>query len=104
MSWWPWMPFSMTINLQRFLILRRPRSGRLEGWQQHDWFPPFETRPAGAPQGEVGTLTQMAPIERQHALVVLLACRFVQVAAVGEGVAVMGAHLRLRKRRERRGG
>jgi len=37
------------------LILRRPRSGRLEGWElaRHCLLPSFETRPAGAPQDEV---------------------------------------------------
>src|SRR5207253_8271306 len=34
--------------------LRRPRSGRLEASATDTvWCPPFETRPAGAPQGEV---------------------------------------------------
>ncbi len=48
--------FARTIPL---LTLRRPRSGRLEGWQQSRWFdqtfscrpcgsPPFETRACGA--------------------------------------------------------
>jgi|GEM_PF-195734 len=35
------------------LILRSPRSGRLEGWRQTPGFgPSFETRPTGAPQDE----------------------------------------------------
>jgi len=34
------------------LILRSPRSGRLEGWRQSPLWPSFETRPAGAPQDE----------------------------------------------------
>ena len=35
------------------LILRSPRSGRLEGWPQASLWPSFETRPAAAPQDEV---------------------------------------------------
>ena len=46
----------------------------------------------------------MPPEERQHALVVFFARRLVEVAAVGEGVAVMRAHLGLDARRKRRGG
>src|SRR5258707_12086049 len=34
------------------LILRSPRSGRLEGWRQSHLLPSFETRPSGAPQDE----------------------------------------------------
>jgi hypothetical protein len=35
------------------LTLRRARSAHLEGWPQARCsFPPFETRPAAAPQGE----------------------------------------------------
>jgi hypothetical protein len=43
------------------LILRRPRSGRLEGWKlaRHCPLPSFETRPAGAPQDEVHNVWQV---------------------------------------------
>jgi Tfp pilus assembly protein PilN len=46
----------------------------------------------------------MAAVERQHALVVLLARLLMVVASVGEGVTVMRALLNLGARRERRGG
>jgi hypothetical protein len=43
------------------LILRRPRSGRLEGWKlaRHCPSPSFETRPAGAPQDEAHNVRQV---------------------------------------------
>ena len=45
-----------------------------------------------------------AAIKRQHAFVVLFAGGLVEIAAVGEGVAVMRARLGLDARRERRRG
>jgi hypothetical protein len=45
------------------LILRRPRSGRLEGWKLARYcpLPSFETRPAGAPQDEVNVREVWGP-------------------------------------------
>jgi S-disulfanyl-L-cysteine oxidoreductase SoxD len=47
----------MSKSRNAVLILRSPRSGRLEGWPQASSLPPsFETRPAAAPQDEVWSL------------------------------------------------
>jgi mono/diheme cytochrome c family protein len=43
----------MSKCLNANVILRSPRSGRLEGWQRWSFRPSFETRPVGAPQDEV---------------------------------------------------
>ena len=54
------------------LILRRPRSGRLEGWATHEivekarsrqpvYCPPFETRPCG-PLLRVRSVCKLAPM------------------------------------------
>jgi len=43
----------MSKCLSGLLILRGPRSGRLEGWREWRLRPSFETRPAAAPQDKV---------------------------------------------------
>ena len=45
--------FATASRRSTILILRRPRSGHLEGWRHQDWLPPFGDAPYGAPQGEV---------------------------------------------------
>ena len=57
-----------------------------------------------APNASYIPLDQMSPIKRQHALVVFFAGGLVEVAAVGEGVAVVRAPLGFHARGERRRG
>src|SRR5580704_4450016 len=48
------MILELVSDLISNVILRRPRSGRLEGWMHGtDSLPSFETRPSGAPQDDV---------------------------------------------------